>query len=712
MKLQENTNTIERSGQFEQSNYTIEATAKAFSILSDGLYSNKIRAVVRELSTNAYDSHVAAGCPELPFDVQLPSVMEPTFYIRDYGTGLSHEDCMSLYTTYFRSNKTDTNQAVGCLGLGSKSPFAYNDSFLVESFFNGMHRTYTAYKNENEEPVFALLSEKETEEPNGLKVSLPARDDDYYEFISEAEQIYESFAVRPNVTGADITIKEVEYTLTGDFWGIRKGYHDAVAVMGQIAYPIDVDVFDDYENSNIKSLLNSPIVINFDIGELNMTPSREQLSYNKYTKDAIVRKAERILNEMKEILADSFEDCRDIWSARMHYCSLQDYGHILNKITGVFDRDLIEWQGQKLWDDFSMGVQVTTTMPIKHYWQDSWKSSVSCEHVQNITFAGNDFILVVDDLKRGGVGRTRAYIRDICGDKWSNNKKLRAYLIKGTEEELQQFYSQLGMTEDAIAEFVKYTSDFPAVSSNRSGYSGEARSKACEFIGHKESYGNWTDTEINFKDGGIYVEINRYKYKCPSGYFKDSSNLNRKIKTLEGLGMEFNEPLYGIKSAALKQKGFRESEWTDFNKLYEDAILYFARGLEKAYIWSKCREEVFYKYDVMRKSEVIKLIEECDVYTDFSKLVELHGEDPSEEDVCKLDHLANGLRHIPRDKRPESFENDNLANPMKELEDSIYEKYPMLKLYVDEKGWNEIEDNEIKAIARYIELVETQKVSV
>ena len=49
---------------------------------------------------------------------------------------------------------------------------------------------------------------------------------------------------------------------------------------------------------------------------------------------------------------------------------------------------------------------------------------------------------------------------------------------------------------------------------------------------------------------------------------------------------------------------------------------------------------------------------------------------------------------------------------VKELEDSIYEKYPMLKLYVDEKGWNEIEDNEIKAIARYIELVETQKVSV
>ena len=66
MKLHTNTNTITKSENFVESNYSIDATAKAFAILSDGLYSNKILAVVRELSTNAYDSHVAAGCPERP----------------------------------------------------------------------------------------------------------------------------------------------------------------------------------------------------------------------------------------------------------------------------------------------------------------------------------------------------------------------------------------------------------------------------------------------------------------------------------------------------------------------------------------------------------------------------------------------------------------------------------------------------------------------
>ena len=88
MKLQGKVNVIERSSDFEQSNYTIEATAKAFSILSDQLYSNKVRAVVRELSTNAYDSHVDAGNGDKQFEVHLPSNMEPTFSVRDYGTCL------------------------------------------------------------------------------------------------------------------------------------------------------------------------------------------------------------------------------------------------------------------------------------------------------------------------------------------------------------------------------------------------------------------------------------------------------------------------------------------------------------------------------------------------------------------------------------------------------------------------------------------------
>lgn len=65
---------IEQFGEIIESEaFTIKSTGKAFEVLSSKLYKDKIRAIVRELSCNAYDSHVAAGCPDRPFDVHLPS---------------------------------------------------------------------------------------------------------------------------------------------------------------------------------------------------------------------------------------------------------------------------------------------------------------------------------------------------------------------------------------------------------------------------------------------------------------------------------------------------------------------------------------------------------------------------------------------------------------------------------------------------------------
>ena len=50
------TNTVQRSGVKSESKFKIKATGKAFRILSDGLYSDKVRAIIRELSCNAFDS--------------------------------------------------------------------------------------------------------------------------------------------------------------------------------------------------------------------------------------------------------------------------------------------------------------------------------------------------------------------------------------------------------------------------------------------------------------------------------------------------------------------------------------------------------------------------------------------------------------------------------------------------------------------------------
>ena len=117
--------------------FKIKNSRKAFQILSSGLYSNKIKAIIRELSTNALDSHRAAGTVDTPFEVHLPTILEPYFSVRDYGTGLTDQEIESIYTTYFESTKTNSNEYIGALGLGSKSPFSYTDNFTVTSVKNG-----------------------------------------------------------------------------------------------------------------------------------------------------------------------------------------------------------------------------------------------------------------------------------------------------------------------------------------------------------------------------------------------------------------------------------------------------------------------------------------------------------------------------------------------------------------------------------------------
>ena len=90
--------------------FRIRNSAKAFNILSSGLYANKVKAIIRELSCNAIDSHTAAGTKQ-PFEVHLPTTLEPWFSIRDFGTGLSHDQVTKIYTTYFESTKTNSNKS-------------------------------------------------------------------------------------------------------------------------------------------------------------------------------------------------------------------------------------------------------------------------------------------------------------------------------------------------------------------------------------------------------------------------------------------------------------------------------------------------------------------------------------------------------------------------------------------------------------------------
>ena len=637
MKLQNEVNNVVRSDDFEQSNYTIEASAKAFSILSDGLYSNKIRAVIRELSKNDYDAHVEAGKPKVPFNVTMPDRFNPYFAIRDFGTGLSHEDCMNLYTTYFGSTKTNTNDAVGCLGLGSKSPFAYTDSFIVTSYHNGKVRVYNSFKDEHNKPVFALMSEDDTTEANGLHVLFSVDTDDVQEFEEEAKEVYKYFKVKPNFN-SDIEIEDFDYILTGSTWGLlntnkqRRWDIKAKAIMGQVAYDLDVEQFSD--NETVTAVLRTNLHIHFAIGDVDITPSRESLSYNEYTKKAIVEACEFVIEEMKETLGESFDGCPTHWDARIKYKNFRREGGHLSEIVKTFS-DKIQWNGKDLFDDAydrlyapKKTIQDVTgaDMEVPKYkmrklHRENWKATINCDDIDYIRFDSGtkDIVLILDDLKRGAVSRAKNYAKGQLGDKHDREKnKFDYYLISDGDK--QSVMKWLGCTEEHLILASSLASPTRAKSSN-SGAS--YRSKVCVWDYYR---GQWKDTEVDMEEGGLYFEINRYEIVGRDGNrMGDWNNIKRFNELLADIGCEIDEevPIYGIKSQELKKKKFNaDGQWTSYfdymQSAYNDRIAEVLEWNVEHIAWRQ-HENASKELVANWLSEVDNLPEEIQEYVDDYK---------------------------------------------------------------------------------------------
>lgn len=501
MKLHANTNVIEKSGNFEESKFSIEASSKAFFILSDGLYSNKILAVVRELSTNAYDSHVEAEKSSVPFDVHLPTAINPVFFIRDYGTSMDHDSCMQLYTTYFRSTRNNSNDAVGCLGLGSKAPFAYADSFTVEAYLNGMKRVYNGYKNEDGSPVFSLMNESSTDEQDGIKVSIQVNSNDVNKFYHEAQKVYEFFKVRPNFIGQKLEFKKVTQILAGANWYFSDA-NDNLIIMGQIAYPFDhYQLMGDGDNREAKFVSNSTgLRIFVNIGDVDITPSRESLSYSKETKANIKKIVNTITNEIADKIEDQIKSQTSLYKARIKYVQISDQCNSIKSAIDALQKSL-KWNDTVLFDNIitesvSVKNKISVTMMDKSHYRKKINTN---QEVENIHFKSS-IKFYVDDLTRGGSSRIKHQMRDSYGSQSCYVYKL----ISGETIDSCKLYDIMG---GASKEDVILTSSLPKIQYDRSSSGSSDGGPAVHIQVFNEETGHFETCNMSVKYENAYYFI-------------------------------------------------------------------------------------------------------------------------------------------------------------------------------------------------------------
>lgn len=283
------------------------------NILRDTLYSDKVLAVLREYGSNAWDAHRMSGKPDLPIKIVLPTLEDPSLTIRDFGTGLSQEEVFKVFTQYGASTKRSSDTAVGMLGIGSKSGFAYSDSFTVISFNGGMKKTYVAVLDITEKGVINLLHEEPCGDETGLMIQMAIRTQDINEFETTAKDLYRYFKPVPDI---NIEIPKLPPTQASFKKGIifdsrtRQGYYRERdvgvegwrAVMGCVTYAIDLDQLrNQHGESTIPSVIrNLNGILFFDIGEVQISASRETLKYSDSTKALIATRFGEMIDEYVE----------------------------------------------------------------------------------------------------------------------------------------------------------------------------------------------------------------------------------------------------------------------------------------------------------------------------------------------------------------------------------------------------------------------------
>lgn len=332
MQLHDMKSHVERSGDGVESSFVIKNSAKAFTILSSTLYSDKIGAIVRELSCNAYDAHVAVGKGDVPFEIKLPNSLDPTFYVKDFGPGLSDAQIIGetvdgvfhpgIYQTFFDSSKTDSDAFIGALGLGCKSPFSYTSMFMVESRQNGVKKTYTAFKDEFGKPAIRFMNAEQTTEGDGLTVSLSVKKDDAGKFVSAAKRQLMYFNPKPVVKGhAGFKTYDIKHTTTGTNWKLREvdsyaNMSGPQVVQGFVVYPVDGGILRDRKiPASVSTLLGIDIDLFVPIGQVEPAPSREALSYDDVTVNNLVNVLKVAADEMHSSFQKQFDDCKTYWDA-------------------------------------------------------------------------------------------------------------------------------------------------------------------------------------------------------------------------------------------------------------------------------------------------------------------------------------------------------------------------------------------------------------
>ena len=306
-------------GEIQQNQVAIDASNmnKIVMMLSANLYSDPISSFIREITSNAWDSHIEAKNNEpvlIYMDTDSTDVNQYIITIRDFGTGISPDRFKNVYKVMGVSTKTESNDYHGFFGLGKFSPLAVADMVTVDSYYQGVKYSYLMYKNGLGINI-DLIDTSATEERNGLSVSIVVDSYSKYRQINNAitsqlmffDNVFYKNNLHTNWSDLFNSIKIKHYQT----FSLSSMLDEPKILLGKVVYPFEPAKLTDISDKDreiVRSLRDSSLAIRFNIGELDVNPARETLHYSSRTSKAIVDKCKEVVEELHELKSQSLNN--------------------------------------------------------------------------------------------------------------------------------------------------------------------------------------------------------------------------------------------------------------------------------------------------------------------------------------------------------------------------------------------------------------------
>lgn len=386
--------------------------------------------------------------------------------------------------------------------------------------------------------------------------------------------------------------------------------------MGCVLYPINVNALGELTTLET-SILNHTVVIDFPIGELEPTASREELSYgrNEPTTGSIKKRVAIIAAQMEIEAQKSYLSLPTYWDACVKYAA-----DISNTGQPEFIRNMIQhtasWNGRKLTGCLEL------TLPEPKYVRNPSTGGASFEplvahaaHVlsrqlglKSLRYNGgyklsipakSETLVVVEDLTEGKLEpRSAQRMLNYVKGNFKTSKLqviwLRVYNTKNEAGALTQFLSELDGAQVLMMSDIPDTPKVARVS-NASGYRAPRQPVSARVLntGGFREMRELTDEE--FKAGGFYFKLERSTpVDVPAG-FGAPQHVLRRLQDVMGKSLN----VYGAPKSMWKK--FAGEQWINF---YD----YAKKWVEEQKFNLSVLQERNYALDAMKGDDLFKLL--------------------------------------------------------------------------------------------------------